>query len=476
MVKGLINAIQSGVRTTTENGMPSYVSTGDACLNLFAKIGTMKNASEEDILTLYQAAEAENKRLARAILLWSRDILEGAGLRHPFQTVLKHWTKVKKLKSSQIQKLIQHNTSNGIGYWKEYMNIITGSFYEPELLASICGSLIQEEPDSLCAKWMPRKGLLFNQVMKHLEMKPKELRKLLVNHSHTVEQQMCAQEWKEIDYAKVPSIASSRYAKAFRKHNQAGYDRYIDLVKNGKAKMNAKAIWPHEIVAACASQPDQAEAQWMNLPNWMVTNKERLLPVCDSSSSMSDFEISKGVTPLTVAMALSIYISERNEGVFKDAFINFDNDPTINTLSGSLSHKIDQLKHTEWGSSTNLEETFQVILDAAVNHKLSQEDMPTAIIILSDMQFNKACNRRATAIEMIKRKYESYGLKMPKIIFWNVADKAVSNGVPATADEADVALIGGFSPSLLKTVLSGQSTTPSEKMMETVWKERYLLL
>jgi len=90
------------------------------------------------------------------------------------------------------------------------------------------------------------------------------------------------------------------------------------------------------------------------------------------------------------------------------------------------------------------------------------------------MQFNDYSIKGSstTAIEMMKSLYENAGYQMPKIVFWNLR---TSSGVPEKADAKDVALVSGFSPSLMTSLLAGKDFTPKGIMKEAVWKERYLI-
>ena len=123
--------------------------------------------------------------------------------------------------------------------------------------------------------------------------------------------------------------------------------------------------------------------------------------------------------------------------------------------------------------STNLEEVFNLILDKATESKLPQSDLPDQILIVSDMEFNEAIDDSdSTAFGMIKKKYESSGYTMPEVVFWNVQSRSRGN-LPVTFDENGTALISGFSPSILKSLLSGSRITPLDIMNQSVESDRY---
>ena len=75
-------------KTYTENGAVTYGTTMSDCLDLFATIGALRNASEEDIIGRFIKAYAENSDLATKILFYARDIRGGLGERRAFKTIL----------------------------------------------------------------------------------------------------------------------------------------------------------------------------------------------------------------------------------------------------------------------------------------------------------------------------------------------------------------------------------------------------
>jgi hypothetical protein len=205
------------------------------------------------------------------------------------------------------------------------------------------------------------------------------------------------------------------------------------------------------------------ELQWQSLPNYMPEGK-MILPVCDVSGSMMGL-------PMEVCVSLGIYLSERNVGPFKDGFITFSTHPKLQLLTGkTLRDKVGQLSTAEWAGSTNLEATFKLILDSAKRGNLSDEQVPDTLLILSDMQFNQCVrNHSESAMEMIRRMYEEAGYTLPNIVFWNLR---TSHGVPVKISESGVALVSGFSPSIMKNVLS-KDLNPLNVVYQTLDNERY---
>jgi hypothetical protein len=247
-------------------------------------------------------------------------------------------------------------------------------------------------------------------------------------------------------------------------------------LKKGETKVNAGAVYPYDVVKTLEQGvKDLAIEQWKALPNFMEGSTERILPVVDVSGSMvSSAGKNSNLTCMDVAISLGLYISERNEGSFKDSFITFSERPQLQKLSGNLYDRYTQLRAAEWGMSTNLESVFKLILNQSIKHNVPQSEIPTKILILSDMEFNQATGRNNSAIQMIREEYENSGYQLPGIIFWNIQSRG--DNFPVRFDESGTALISGFSPSILKSILGGKELSPVLIMTETIESERYKMI
>jgi len=188
--------------------------------------------------------------------------------------------------------------------------------------------------DQLLCKWLPRKSKIINgknftkDLIEFLSFSPKRYRKTLVTNTKVVESLMCANKWSEIEYSHVPSIASKNYANAFNRHDPSRYKSYLNSVMKGEAKMNASAIFPYDVCRGIFSNPEQADAQWKSLPNYLEGVNERILTVCDVSGSMHGL-------PMEVSVSLGLYFSERLEGEFKDCVVTFSEQPKFVKLEGN---------------------------------------------------------------------------------------------------------------------------------------------
>ena len=460
-----IDALQSE-DTYTENGMVTNSSTLNECVNLFFTIGAMRKQDKVRLISTFSKAFNENPLAALKILFWVRDVRGGAGERQIFRDIIKY---LVENHPNVVQKNIQ--AIPYFGRWDD-LSVLFGTELEAEATRMFVSGLIVE--NGLCAKWIPRKGVIFNAIRKALNTTPKNLRKLLVGVSNTVEQKMCANQWTEIEYSKTPSLAMGRYTKAFAKHDKEGFNEYLEKLKKGETKVNAGAVYPYDIVQTMKQGSwELANEQWKSLPNFMEGTTERILPVVDVSGSMGSI-VSGSISCLDVAVSLGLYISERNEGEFKDSFITFSEKPQLEKVSGTLKERYYQMTASDWGMSTNLESVFELILNQAIKHSVSPEDMPSKILIMSDMEFNQASTHSESAIQMIRRMYDESGYSLPQVIFWNIQSR--NKNFPVRHDESGTALISSLSPSIVKSVLGGKEMTPVSIMNETINSERYSII
>ena len=457
----------------TTNGMKARQSTANACVDLFYTIGASRG---KNIIPQFTAAYVENADLALRIVQWARDVRGGAGEREIFRQVLTH---LEKTNPADAARLITKVPELG-----RFDDLLVFESKEMKATAyALLGDYLRQR-NGLAAKWTPRKGKIAAEIREFFGMSPKQYRKTLVGMTTVVESQMCANEWDNINYSHVPSVAHSRYKKAFGRHGTT-YAEYITKLVKGEAgvKINANAIFPHDVLKGrisvygstkwSATELGAIEAQWAALPNYV--GDASVLPLVDVSGSMTSKAGKKGdTTCLEIAVSLGLYFADKNKGKFKDCFLTFSDNTKLVNLKGSINQKIDQMISSDWDMSTNLHGAFNQILSTAVKNKVSQAEMPETLLILSDMAFDQCLKFDDNAIEMIRRKYTDAGYTLPTVVFWNLN---AQGNVPVKFDERGTVLVSGFSPAIAKSLLSGNADelTPESVMLRAVMLKRYEL-
>ena len=428
--------------TTTTNGAVTNSTSGKECLDLFQRIGNLRYSDRLEILESFETAYQDDKELATQVLFWARAARIGAGERKTFHTILREIEKTSP-------DFISDNaiTLAELGYWKDLL-----PYLDNDKVVSIFAQAIRDK-DRLACKWAPRKCSLLRD---ELGFTNKQYRKWLKKHSETVEQQMSSQQWSDIKYSSVPGAAMRRYGRSFDKQDSQRFDQW----KNDKTtKAAVSATYPHEILAC----DDEALAQkmWDNLPNLLENTTERILPMIDTSGSMFGM-------PLTIALGLGVYLAQRNESDFKDMFLSFSEEPELIKLQGDTIGEI--MRTTEgahWGMNTDFEKAYRLILDRAIAFNVDPDSMPTMLLVLSDMQFDESQQGGdfKTHYSWMAEDYEKAGYKLPKIVFWNLD---AHMGTPARCSDENVAMVSGFSPSIMKAILNAENFTPMDVMLEAL--------
>lgn len=456
-------AFQKSPEALTANGAPTLRSSLSNIVDFFFFAGASRNRSADEQTNMFRNAFMEHGQLATQALLWSRDIRGGAGERNLFRNVLKDMRANSPARWLHMLPVIPE-----VGSWKDLFAVVpVPNAYEVNIVYTAL-----RNGDGLCAKWFPRKGSWFNLTAAQYGLKPTQLRRMIVDLSNTVEQQMCAKKWDDIEFGKVPSVAMSRYKNCFAKNTEL-FQVYLDAVKEGTQKINASAVFPHDVLRD-KSNPQATQVQWDALPNYLEGNTERILPMCDVSGSMCCL-ISGKLTAMDICVSLGLYIAERNEGPFHNEILTFSSDPQFHTITGEdIIEKSDSLQRAHWGMSTDIIKAFWTLLHRAHVNKVAKTDMPTTILIFSDMEFNAGWGGTNTAYEDIRREYEIKGYELPKIVFWNLNGRR--GNVPVRAEQEGTALVSGFSPAILTAILAGKDVTPLSLMLEAIDTPKYQAL
>lgn len=448
----------------TENGALSNASTLNANLDFFSRAGAMRD-NVEDAVELFKKAYIEDAQLAVKSLFYMRDIRGGQGERTLFRKCLHTLTPGHAL---TIAKHISE-----YGRWDDLFEldmIIVTNIVKEQFIADE-KNMADKQPVSLMAKWLPSENTSSKEtkeraiaLIKALGLKPRQYRKkvsALRAHIKLVEQLMSANKWNIIDFSKVPSVAQKQYMGAFKRHNKERYEQYIEDVTSGKKTMNTSTLYTYDVYEALSKDKKVADAMWKSLPDY--TNGQNALVVADVSGSMYG-------RPMSVSVSLALYFAERNKGAFNGYFMTFSETPQLQKVVGkTLDDKMTMIQNSDWGMNTNLELVFKTLLDTAVEKEASQDELPSTLYIISDMQFDRCIRTEDTNYNNAKKMFEDAGYKLPHVVFWNVNGR--NSDAPATKYDKGVTLISGHSQNTFRYAMENKS--PIELMEEILNSERY---
>lgn len=453
----------------TDNGRATNSTSGSFIVDFFGAMGSSRG---QDLSGLFARAFGESEELAVRCLLFLRDPRGGMGERAQFRNL------VVELPEAIAQRVIQKIPE--IGRYDD-LSVFVGTKLE-EVAMEVWVSAITVERNGLAAKWAPRKGPVKEAMRKYLGVSPKVLRKLLVETTNVVENKMCARQWDEIEYDKLPSRAQMIYRKAFNRHDPEGYQEYLDKLEKGEAKINSAVLYPHEIVHSIKqvswnlgtyTSSTLAEAQWKALPDYVKGMK--VLPMVDVSGSMG-CGAGRGsyVTCMDVALALGLYCSDRSSEAFRDLMLTFSANPRLHKITGdTLADKLNGMCRADWDMNTDISAALSRVITHAERHDVPKEDMPEVLLILSDMEFDAASRygTNDTISQEVTRRYADSKYDMPRIVFWNL--NARPGNVPIKVRDSGMATVSGFSPAVMKAVLSNSRFDPLQLVKDTVCVPKY---
>ncbi len=470
----------------TENGAAAYKSTGSLVLDFFANGGALRVRDGSSVAAVFERAYSEDPLLATKAMFYFRDIRGGQGERKTFRTLLAYCA-VKHTEALRPNLALIPE----YGRWDDLYALVDTPL-EDEIWPLIDVQLAEDaatDKPSLLAKWLPSENAsskvtkrLARKTRQALNMDARTYRKLLSHIRRNiglVEQTISNNEWGAIQYDKLPSKAGMMYRKAFYRHDAERYAEFLGAVKRGEKKINAGTLYPYEIVektkayrgygGVAGNEAASLDAMWNALPDYFGDEASSGIVVADVSGSMYG-------RPIEVSISLAIYTAERNKGPFHNKFITFSARPTVQTVEGKdIVEKVRNLSNAHWEMNTNIEAVFDLILDTAVRTGATQEDLPSHLYIVSDMEFDSSYvggrNMNERLFQTIEGKYKAQGFNMPRLVFWNVNSR--NDQQPVTMNDRGVQLVSGCSPSIFSSLLSNKTVSAYDLMLEVLNQDRY---
>ena len=517
-----MNAFMNGLKnannfTLTENGGVTHKSTRSDLLDMFAMGAAMRKRSDADVILMFRKAFAENPVYALKCLFYIRDARGGQGERRFFRVVMKDLATYDTDAAKRNLKFVPE-----FGRWDD-LYIFVGTPLEKDALQLMKEQLaldVQCKTPSLLAKWLKSENTssadsryLANKTRVYLGMSHKQYRKtlsILRQRINVLERLMSAGRWDEIEFDKIPSRAGMIYKNAFARHDlerakNENVQTYADFAKDTTKKVNAKVLYPYECVAeavkaaGCSgygydyfgrrsnASDDTNRAivnkYWDNLADYFNGASFNGLAVVDTSASMRGSDAS---APINVAISLGMYCAEKAKGPFAGHYVSFSSRPQLISVEGvDFVDKVYRIYKTNLCENTNIEATFDMLLNTAIANRCTQDDLPQNIIVISDMEFDAGVGARGwnrstgitadnaeTTMEGIARKWAAHGYQMPHLIYWNC--DARQNNIPQDLGNGNVSYVSGFSPSIFQTIMSGK--TGMDLMFEKLDSPRYEMI
>ena len=470
--------------TLTENGAVTHRTSGSECLDLFGTIGALRHADNREITDRFARAWAEDRDLAIKILFYCRDIRGGLGERRVFRVVFR-WL------AENAPETVLRNLPffAEYGRWDDVLVLLDTDCSDAavallkEQLEADLAADSRDEPVSLLGKWLPSPNAsswktvrLARMLEKAFGLSERDYRKALTrlrSRIRILENNLRLRDYT-FDYSKQPSRAMLKYREAFYRNDRVRYHAFLAAVDNGEAKLHADNVFPYEIVenARWTNEDNKDErlslnVTWSSLPDF--TRGENALVVADGSGSMYAYG---DPSPASVAQSLAIYFAERNRGAFQGHFMTFSHSPRLVEIQGQdITEKVHFCERYNECANTDIQKVFDLILNTAIRNEVPQEELPSTLYIISDMEFDECAEGSSlTNFEYAEKKYREAGYQLPRVVFWNVDSR--NRQQPVTMNTQGVILVSGFSPRIFSMVADGE-TDPYAFMLKTLYTERY---
>ena len=462
----------------TENGDVAYSTTLSYCVDLFGVINASRN-NLKGILDLFTKAFFENPRLALKILMYSRDVRGGAGERDTFRYIFRYLCLNKSEVARQLIPFIIE-----IGRWDDiFVGLQTPventvlEIVKAQLEDDLNG-LKSNENVSLLSKWMPSVNTsnrdtvyMGKYLAKKLNMDDATYRKTLssLRKGRIIENNLREKDYT-FNYENVPSLAMHKYVKAFFRNDNERYNEYLSSVNAGEKKINVSTLYLYDILNEYSVSMSEEEKVAMQV-KWdkysRSANLGNTIVVRDGSGSMNySFDTP---SPLNVANSLSIYFSELLKGEFKNKFITFSSKPKLVELKGnSLYEKLTEVSKYDDYTNTDISKVYDLLLNV---YKGEKEDIIDRIIIVSDMEFDQGVECEST-FDTFKKKFDKLGVKMPEVIYWNVAARNIH--FATHKDQPNIRFVSGASSKILDSIIDGKNLSQEDFVKWAVRKYEFI--
>ena len=414
----------------TENGDKSYKSTGDNLTDLFFMTPYFeRNLNEVTIGT------SQKEKL---FSMFVRDPRFGLGRRDLGRKLmeLSQVSAINIVKAGRYDDLWHIPTDENLKYLKDNLS------------------------EELAKKWMPRltgkDKLIAKTLCKMWGLSEKEYRALIKIDSTTeyklsyAEQQENQNELERIfekkkfdqplvdsiDFEKVPSLAMTKYLHAFstREDTRERFMKYIDDVKNNKAKVNVSTA---NVTDAYKIATKDSNSNVDDVIGKKIIDNETLgveldaIVILDTSGSMGSLGRN---SILDKAMSLAHALSTHSTYA-RNQLISFSSCPQLMTIKGDTLKEQYNSMYTGDCSNTDFGKVMQIL------QNLSK--YPEYLIVLSDMEFDYGSNQSK---EETMKIFKDHGANT-KLIWWNLNDR---NKTVPEFDEYGNIYLSGYNLQILK--------------------------
>jgi len=516
-------------RAVGVNGSDVYKEPVGESQELLALFGALNRdlPGEKLYVLLENAIRTASVEDLLVLAFHTRDILEGKGERELFYKMFLLFLHLVHLSKDTVLKLVK--LIPDYGAWFDLQRLVEDDMDSTEnndmlqrIIDIYAEQLKLDDAStgklSLAGKWAPREGKsdgwLAKRLARHMfgeQPTPYKLYRQLVSRVNanldTVERKMChdAQghhHFADIQPGKVPSRCLKTKRNAFFDEGKNGegacevrhpddpdrvkcrenFQQHMNnAIKEGevKVKVHGKTLMPHEFIvelerAVHVHMTDDGhktlQAQWNDLRDSILSKGTlgKTVVMSDFSGSMRSGGHGN-VQPIHVSKGLGLLCAECTSQAFRDRILTFESKPTWHNVSryNNLRDRINSFNNVSQGLSTNFQAAMNLVLSRLVEAKVPVGEEPDIILVITDMGWDEANKNKdgfETHIDRIKREFKTAGdWKVPTIVIWNVSGKFQE--YHHKSDTEGVCVISGWSPAILKYIMTGENIVEKMKTM-----------
>ena len=431
------------VQPVEEEKLPSLITPDSRVLHLFYNVG--RDSSDEVLDNFATAAAQESLLYTLKTVAYIRNVRGERNLGRRLIQWLQRYDECQLIENMPLflQKY---------GRYDDFVYLPRNSKAMYAYLKHLGEQLVVDhanmelgKPVSLAAKWVPsetsavnKKTALTFRLARSMKIPISELRKKYITPLRTyigiLEQKMCAKDWENVDYKKVPFQAFRRHKKAFERNDREKYEAHTVV---------RPCIAPHEIVAPyLVGRPlnEDLEASWETIKKM------------DKTVVLSDVSLS--TTGITLLISVTL-------GLLGERVLTFEPNPQfVEVDENTLFEKVQKMRIIPSSSSTNICEALKCLLTDKCGERL---------VIVSDMPLNQVDSLYNDATrETMDKMFSDAGIKMPTIVYWNVKHNSLK-----FEEMFGITVVSGFSPDILHCILNGEPPTRFNTMMTVLNNDKY---
>ena len=427
------------VQPVEEEKLPSLITPDSRVLHLFYNVG--RDSSDEVLDNFATAAAQESLLYTLKTVAYIRNVRGERNLGRRLIQWLQRYDECQLIENMPLflQKYGRYDDfvylpqkSNAMyAYLKHLANQLVADHANMEL----------GNPVSLAAKWVPsetsavnKKTALTFRLARAMKISMSELRKKYLTplraHIGILEQKMCAGDWGNVDYASIPVQAFNRHIKAFEENDQERFMEYM------KSRVPRVSLLPHNVVAPYYNGDEFND---------------------ETETRLRAFGLLKNTVILTNGSLISTTL-----GLLSGHIIAADK--LTNIVGTTFFEKVRNICSFPAPHSLNICGALKLILE----EKLGTEKL----VIVGDEPLNKADTLyNETTQETMEKMFSDAGVKMPKIVYWNVSQE------PIWFDTVfGITTVSGFSTDVLHCIMKNELPTPFNVMMNALNDEKFEII